>query len=348
MLPNRNVVLSLEAAYKSDLAASKVLARRQRCRPCSVSRGSPVDHHALSDCSADDGKNTMMDGRHLQRRARSFLNGTVIFASMLLVIVLHNNGFDLQIVGSAVLIISFLFALRYVLDTVFRTHLDGNFNKMITVDLDQFIKTHPIVLYLRSFDQSASYQIKVSFRRLRDVILNFGLCSFPGVASPAADPERDFDRLFNEFAVVAIGDKYGTFGSRKLHCSDDEWQRYFDILAEASGAIVYIVGGTRCSVWELLRITASDALAQKVILVLPPGYAPNRFLAAFTTFDLVGCYLPDYSEDGWICNLTTDGADLCHLPYWRFMETAPKHLQKVGRQLGSAKDMLAAAAMEGE
>jgi hypothetical protein len=30
------------------------------------------------------------------------------------------------------------------------------------------------------------------------------------------------------------------------------------------------------------------------------------------------------------------------------METAPKHLQKVGRQLGSAKDMLAAAAMEGE
>jgi hypothetical protein len=295
------------------------------------------------------GKNTMMDASHLQRRARSFLNAAVIFASMLLVIFL---GTDLQIVGSAVLIISFLFALRYVLDIVFRMHLDRDFNKMIRVDLDQFIKTHPIILYLRSFDQSASYQIKVSCRRLL-ATLNFGSPVLPGldflgIDSPTADPERDFDGLFNEFLVVAIGDKYATFGARKLHCSDDEWQRYFDILAEASRAIVYIVGGTRYSVWELLRITASEALARKVILVLPPGYAPKLFLATFTTFDLVGCCLPDYSEDGWICNLTKDEADLCHLPYWRFMKTAPKHVQKVGRQVGSAKDMLAAAAMESE
>jgi hypothetical protein len=136
----------------------------------------------------------------------------------------------------------------------------------------------PYYLWLRPFTSSGHVRIVLRSAMVKRVSPNTTTHDYPGFG-PTTQLRRDvhwgdLESLFaamleSRGPLVALGRASDEIGAGRVPTNEASWQATFDILAEASLAILLLPSTHPGTDWEMQRILSEDELLQKSIFVVP-------------------------------------------------------------------------------
>lgn len=239
------------------------------------------------------------------------------------------------------ILILLIFPSYFAVKSIDKIWRDRAFNRAISRPEITFPKSERLILYLRSFSESSDYAWNERIRELkmvafRDHLDRLGLSFLnfdPRLNQTAVVPEQElYEVLGGNFTFVAIGDKYWTFGARKLYASDTEWQSKFAWCCDRAEAVFCQIGSSRSSLWEVQEIIRNDKLAAKTFLILPPRASRFKFEMLQYAIQSTGFKLPPFSKIGWACG--SHSTNLC-IDYKRFRRELKRFRPRVDGDLSS-------------
>jgi len=176
----------------------------------------------------------------------------------------------------------------------------------------------PIILFLRSFDiaqSSLGARSKVELSYIVRYGISIGFAALVGDTVGFVDRryevEENLDNAIGLNAMfVAIGDRLASYGAAKITVKEDDWQKTFYLLANASQLIFMMPGPSASLLWELSQIVQSRSLLEKTVFIMPRGGK----LSLVETWQKVsemaaelGVNLPPYVSEGCFFRLREDG-----------------------------------------
>jgi hypothetical protein len=126
--------------------------------------------------------------------------------------------------------------------------------------------------------------------------------------------EENLDNAIGLNAMfVALGNRLASYGAAKITVKDEDWQKIFCRLANASQLIFMMPGPSPGALWELWQIMSSRSLLEKTVFVMPaegPSLFKSSPLTEWTILSdaaaEIGVRFPPYSRAGCYFRLCDD------------------------------------------
>jgi hypothetical protein len=160
----------------------------------------------------------------------------------------------------------------------------------------------------------ARFRVELSYIFMRPII-SITTVSLVGDAAGIVDRRYDVEEnLDNAIGLngmfMAIGDRLASYGAAKITVKEQDWQKTFYRLANASQLIFMMPGPSASLMWELSQIVWSSSLLEKTVFIMPRGVKPSLVKAWEETVSVaaeLGVSLPYYSSQGCYFRLREDG-----------------------------------------
>jgi len=176
----------------------------------------------------------------------------------------------------------------------------------------------PIILFLRSFgiarsSLGARFIVELGYIVRYGITIGFAALvgDTVGFVDRRYEVEENLDNAIGLNAMfVAIGDRLASYGAAKITVKEEDWQKTFYLLTNASQLIFMMPGPSASLLWELSQIVQSRSLLEKTVFIMPRG---GKF-ALVRTWQMVsdmaaelGVNLPPYVSEGCYFRLGEDG-----------------------------------------